>query len=161
MASGSYLTPNYSRSQSEVQGDLHKCNELLVPQNIHFFIFSALAVAVLASLHEVPVHHHAPQPYKFGYSVKEKHGEQHREESGDGHAVHGSYGFTDNRGIHRQVNYVADHAGFRAQVKTNEPGTANQDPAAVHIISSAPYGHGKYAGAVGLGYAGDLGYAGY
>ncbi|GFY68632.1 uncharacterized protein TNIN_366791 [Trichonephila inaurata madagascariensis] len=62
------------------------------------FILSALAVAALASLHEVPVHHHAPQPYKFGYSVKDKHGEQHREESGDGHAVHGSYGFTDNRG---------------------------------------------------------------
>ncbi|GFQ64217.1 uncharacterized protein TNCT_472391 [Trichonephila clavata] len=125
------------------------------------FILSALAVAALASLHEVPVHYHAPQPYKFGYSVKDKHGEQHREESGDGHAVHGSYGFTDNRGIHRQVNYVADKAGFRAQVKTNEPGTANQDPAAVHIISSAPYGHGGHAGVVGLGYAGDLGYAGY
>ncbi|GFU82973.1 hypothetical protein TNCV_935761 [Trichonephila clavipes] len=24
MATGSYLTPNYSRSQSEIQGDLHK-----------------------------------------------------------------------------------------------------------------------------------------
>ncbi|GIY96462.1 hypothetical protein CEXT_534031 [Caerostris extrusa] len=40
------------------------------------------------------------------------------------------------------VNYVADHAGFRAQVKTNEPGTANQNPAAVHMISNAPHGHG-------------------
>ncbi|GFR07699.1 cuticle protein 16.8 [Trichonephila clavata] len=101
-----------------------------------------------------PVHHHAPQPYKFGYSVKDKHGEQHREEAGDGHAVRGSYGFSDARGIHRQVNYVADHAGFRAQVKTNEPGTANQNPAAVHLISDAPYGHGGYAGNAGLGYAG-------
>ncbi|GFR29054.1 cuticle protein 16.8 [Trichonephila clavata] len=101
-----------------------------------------------------PVHHHAPQPYKFGYSVKDKHGEQHREEAGDGHAVRGSYGFSDARGIRRQVNYVADHAGFRAQVKTNEPGTANQNPAAVHLISDAPYGHGGYAGNAGLGYAG-------
>ncbi|GFU41184.1 uncharacterized protein NPIL_107531, partial [Nephila pilipes] len=98
--------------------------------------------------------HHAPQPYKFGYSVKDKHGEQHREEAGDGHAVRGSYGFSDARGIRRQVNYVADKAGFRAQVKTNEPGTANQNPAAVHLISDAPYGHGGYAGAAGLGYAG-------
>ncbi|GBN36522.1 hypothetical protein AVEN_92941-1 [Araneus ventricosus] len=106
----------------------------------------------------LPIHH--PQPFKFGYSIKDKHGEQHREEVGDGKNVKGSYGFTDARGIHRQVNYVADHGGFRAQVKTNEPGTANQNPAAVHIISDAPYGHGGYAGAAGLGYAGGVG-AGY
>ncbi|PRD25251.1 UNVERIFIED_CONTAM: Cuticle protein 16.8 [Trichonephila clavipes] len=108
-----------------------------------------------------PIHHHAPQPYKFGYSIKDHHGEQHREESSDGgHAVRGSYGFTDARGIRRQVHYVADHAGFRAQVKTNEPGTANQNPAAVHLISDAPYAYGGYTGAAGLGY-GDIGYAGY
>ncbi|XP_055936678.1 pupal cuticle protein 36-like [Argiope bruennichi] len=123
------------------------------------FILAALAVTAFASLHHEPIHH--PQPFKFGYSVKDKHGEQHREEVGDGKNVKGSYGFTDARGIHRQVNYVADHAGFRAQVKTNEPGTANQNPAAVHIISDAPYGHGGYAG---IGYAGNgragLGYNG-
>ncbi|PRD24945.1 UNVERIFIED_CONTAM: Cuticle protein 16.8 [Trichonephila clavipes] len=109
--------------------------------------------------------HHAPQPYKFGYSIKDHHGEQHREESGNGgHAVRGSYGFTDARGIRREVHYVADHGGFRAQVKTNEPGTANQNPAAVHLISDAPYGHSGYAGADDLGYAGvvaaPIGYAG-
>ncbi|GFT65297.1 cuticle protein 16.8 [Trichonephila clavipes] len=110
-----------------------------------------------------PVH---PQPYKFGYSIKDHHGEQHREESGNGgHAVRGSYGFTDARGIRREVHYVADHGGFRAQVKTNEPGTANQNPAAVHLISDAPYAHGGYAGVAGLGYAGvvaaPVGYAGF
>ncbi|GIY34707.1 hypothetical protein CEXT_327511 [Caerostris extrusa] len=36
-----------------------------------------------------------------------------------------------------EVHYVADHHGFRAQVKTNEPGTANQDPAHVHLHSNA------------------------
>ncbi|GFY48370.1 cuticle protein 16.8, partial [Trichonephila inaurata madagascariensis] len=127
------------------------------------FVLAAMAVSAFASLHE-PIHHHAPQPYKFGYSVKDHHGEQHREESGDGgHAVRGSYGFTDARGIRREVHYVADHGGFRAQVKTNEPGTANQNPAAVHLISDAPYA-GGYAGAAGLGYAGvaaaPIGYAG-
>ncbi|CAL1279604.1 unnamed protein product [Larinioides sclopetarius] len=120
---------------------------------LYIFVLAALTVSAFAHLHHVPVHH-APQPYKFGYSVKDKHGEQHREEVGDGKNVKGSYGFTDARGIHRQVNYVADHAGFRAQVKTNEPGTANQNPAAVHIISDAPYGHEGYAGVAGLGYAG-------
>ncbi|GIX79547.1 hypothetical protein CDAR_231501 [Caerostris darwini] len=107
--------------------------------------FAHLPLAHHAPVHHVPVHHvehHAPQPYAFGYSIKDHHGEQHRQEAGDGHGVKGSYGFTDDRGVHRQVNYVADHAGFRAQVKTNEPGTANQNPAAVHMISNAPYGHG-------------------
>ncbi|XP_035229386.1 adult-specific rigid cuticular protein 15.7-like [Stegodyphus dumicola] len=84
---------------------------------------------------------HMPQPYSFGYSVKDKHGEQHRKETGDGvGVVKGSYGFTDERGIHRQVNYIADKAGYRAEVKTNEHGTAPLDPAAVKMISSAhPY----------------------
>ncbi|XP_035214031.1 cuticle protein 10.9-like [Stegodyphus dumicola] len=113
-------------------------------------LLAAVAVLVVVEASVIPVHqplhypvHHAPQPYKFGYIIKDHHGEQHREEVGDGvSGVKGSYGFTDDRGIHRQVNYVADHAGFRAQVKTNEPGTANQNPAAVQVISSAPYaGH--------------------
>ncbi|XP_055936697.1 cuticle protein 10.9-like [Argiope bruennichi] len=119
------------------------------------FLLSVLAVAAFASLHDAPVHH-APQPYKFGYSVKDKHGEQHREEVGDGKNVKGSYGFTDDRGVHRQVNYVADHAGFRAEIKTNEPGTANQNPAAVHMISDASYSNGRYAGMEsGIGGAGN------
>ena len=38
----------------------------------------------------------------------------------------GSYGYVDSYGIYRQVDYVADKDGFRATIKTNEPGTANQ-----------------------------------
>ncbi|XP_015904727.1 cuticle protein 14-like [Parasteatoda tepidariorum] len=132
-----------------------------------------LAVIVVVTIAHPPLDHghHAPHPYKFGYSIKDKHGEQHREESGTGGHVTGSYGFTDDRGIHRQVNYVADHGGFRAQVKTNEPGTANQNPAAVHIHSSAPaydhlyggYGYGGYGNdGAGFGYAGlNNAYSGY
>lgn len=40
--------------------------------------------------------------------------------------ITGSYGYTDSYGIYRQVDYVADKNGFRATIKTNEPGTANQ-----------------------------------
>ncbi|GFS31204.1 cuticle protein 16.8 [Nephila pilipes] len=153
-----------------------------------FLVAIISCVALVQASLPVEVHH--PQPYKFGYSVKDHHGEQHREEAGNGAGgVVGNYGFTDDRGIARQVNYVADHAGFRAQVKTNEPGTANQNPAAVQVISNDPYSQGaaepyisrpgavvvpalaeaspvlgldaRYAGlGYGAGYAG-LGYRGY
>ncbi|CAL1284975.1 unnamed protein product, partial [Larinioides sclopetarius] len=122
--------------------------------------------------------------YAFGYSVRDHHSQQHRQETGNGHgAVVGSYGFTDARGIARQVNYVADHAGFRAQVNTNEPGTANQNPAAVQVNShqpqvlraiepvhahpvgvvAVPAAHGfgaEYDFGHGYGYGGALGYPG-
>ncbi|GIY10530.1 hypothetical protein CEXT_647241 [Caerostris extrusa] len=88
-----------------------------------------------------------PQPYKFGYSIKDQNSQQYRQEAGNGvGGVIGNYGFTDDRGIARRVNYVADDAGFRAQVLTNEPGTANQNPAAVQIISNAPYAGGVPVG---------------
>ncbi|CAL1301432.1 unnamed protein product [Larinioides sclopetarius] len=104
------------------------------------FLLVALSCFVVAQAqHHEDIYRH-PHPYAFGYSVKDHHSEQHRQETGNGHgAVVGSYGFTDARGIARQVNYVADHAGFRAQVNTNEPGTANQNPAAVHVNSHQPH----------------------
>ncbi|GBO20189.1 hypothetical protein AVEN_271183-1 [Araneus ventricosus] len=106
------------------------------------FLLVALSCIVLAQAqYHVDFHHHS-QPYAFGYSVRDHHSAQHRQEASNGHgAVVGSYGITDSRGIARQVNYVADHAGFRAQVNTNEPGTANQNPAAVQVISHQPHAH--------------------
>ncbi len=35
----------------------------------------------------------------------------------------------------REVDYVADKNGFRAHIRTNEPGTAPKDPAAVKLDS--------------------------
>ena len=71
---------------------------------------------------------------------------QHRQETGNGvGVVHGNYGFIDNKGLRRQVDYVADHGGFRAAVHTNEPGTSGQNPAAVHMKSNDPYAHGAAA----------------
>ncbi|KAF8773320.1 Cuticle protein 10.9 like protein [Argiope bruennichi] len=79
------------------------------------------------------------QPYNFGYAIRDHTSDQYRQEKGNGlGGVVGSYGFKDARGIVRNVNYVADHAGFRAQVNTNEPGTANQNPAAVLVNSHQP-----------------------
>ncbi|GIY71316.1 uncharacterized protein CDAR_279251 [Caerostris darwini] len=100
-----------------------------------------IILAVLFSISLVHSHEiHQAQPHKFAYSVKDKYGEQQREEYGNGSgSVKGIYGFTDAKGIYRKVTYVADHDGFRAQVKTNEPGTANQDTADVQMSSNYPY----------------------
>lgn len=54
----------------------------------------------------------------------------------------GSYGFYDNKGIRREVEYIADDGGFKARIRTNEPGTANQDPASVKLSSNDPYAQG-------------------
>ncbi|GIY15029.1 uncharacterized protein CEXT_589261 [Caerostris extrusa] len=140
----------------------------IIAGNCKMFALVILSCIVLVASNGI----HQPQPYKFGYSIKDHHGEQHREESGNGAgSVVGNYGFTDDRGIARQVNYVADHAGFRAQVKTNEPGTANQNPAALSadpvlgLIGGYGYGRNGYgsgrngygygSGSYGLGYGGN------
>lgn len=78
---------------------------------------------------------HIPQPYKFGYESQDEWGNaqsRHEQDLGDGVKT-GSYGYRDALGIFRHVNYVADHAGFRAWVKTNEPGTVDSAPAAAKI----------------------------
>ncbi|KAF8773318.1 adult-specific rigid cuticular protein 15.5-like [Argiope bruennichi] len=79
------------------------------------------------------------QPYNFGYAIRDHTSDQYRQEKGNGlGGVVGSYGFKDARGIFRNVNYVADHAGFRAVVNGNEPGTANQNPADVIVNPLQP-----------------------
>ncbi|OQR75815.1 hypothetical protein BIW11_00707 [Tropilaelaps mercedesae] len=81
----------------------------------------------------------APQPYQFGYESVDEHGtKQVRHEVSDAYNnKKGSYSFTDARGIARRVDYVADAAGFRATVHTNEPGTAPSTPAAA-LYNTAP-----------------------
>ncbi|XP_035204529.1 cuticle protein 10.9-like [Stegodyphus dumicola] len=97
---------------------------------------------------------HHPIPYKYGYDIVggDHHSDfkQTRQEHGDGHGnVQGSYSYSDGHGNHRQVDYVADHHGFRAVVKTNEPGTENQSPADVQL--HAPASHHQQSGGLGLG----------
>ncbi|GIY73110.1 hypothetical protein CEXT_228291 [Caerostris extrusa] len=118
--------------------------DLMHINSCRFYCSLLYSSLLLASIDEHHEHHH-PQPYKFGYQIKDHHGSQHRQEHGDGHGnVQGSYGFTDHKGIYREVHYVADHHGFRATVKTNEPGTANQNPANVQLHSNAQHGLEHY-----------------
>jgi len=81
----------------------------------------------------------APIPYSFAYSANGHDGGSSREESSDGHGgVRGSYTLDVADGRKRTVRYVADHAGYRAEIETNEPGTESKSPAATTFISAQP-----------------------
>ncbi|CAM1295448.1 Uncharacterised protein g1287 [Pycnogonum litorale] len=82
-----------------------------------------------------------PKPYEFKYNIKDQDGNtQARQESGDAQGnMKGSYEITSIDGLRRWLQYVADGAGFRAVIQTNEPGTDNQNPADVEIkVDAAP-----------------------
>ncbi|OQR74094.1 hypothetical protein BIW11_09311 [Tropilaelaps mercedesae] len=76
-----------------------------------------------------------PQPYDFGYNIQDEFGNnQFRQENADNRgAVRGSYGYTDALGLYRRVEYIADENGFRAEVKSNEPGVKGDQPANAHF----------------------------
>ncbi|XP_067145051.1 adult-specific rigid cuticular protein 15.7-like [Centruroides vittatus] len=77
--------------------------------------------------------------YAFNYQITNGAGATNgRAEVGDAWGnKRGSYNLADIDGRARRVEYVADGAGFRAVVKTNEPGTALSAPAAAAVAS--PY----------------------
>jgi hypothetical protein len=93
--------------------------------------------------------------YAFGYNEAHATGGSFRKETGSHGVVAGSYGLAVADGRQRVVNYVADGAGFRADIKTNEPGVEPKDPANVAInkapVVVAPAVH--YAAAPALHYA--------
>ncbi|XP_054160223.1 larval cuticle protein A3A-like [Oppia nitens] len=80
------------------------------------------------------------EPYSFGFQSTDEQGNSlSRQEQSDGSgAVKGSYSYVDSNGLNRIVEYIADSAGYRATVKTNEPGTANANPADVQIAAEEP-----------------------
>ncbi|KAG9510573.1 hypothetical protein GZH46_00879, partial [Fragariocoptes setiger] len=84
--------------------------------------------------------YHPPMPFAWGYDINDGYGgAQYHKENGDEYGKRtGSYGYTDAYGVYRQVDYVADEYGFRATVKTNEPGTANEAPADVEWHAYEP-----------------------
>ncbi|XP_077485947.1 cuticle protein 16.8-like [Amblyomma americanum] len=90
---------------------------------------------------ETPVAVAAPRrPYSFSYTATDpRDGSSHgRSETADVTGrVTGFYTLRTADGRSRRVNYVADERGFRAEVLTNEPGTASLNPANVVFRSSA------------------------
>ncbi|GIY07033.1 hypothetical protein CEXT_735211 [Caerostris extrusa] len=70
-----------------------------------------------------------PQPYQFDYTARDEQGNTHyRNEQGDqSGAMRGSYGYTDNQGLYRVVDYVADAGGFElTSAPTNPEPTAKK-----------------------------------
>lgn len=95
-----------------------------------------------------------PMPFAWGYDINDGYGgAQYHKENGDEYGKRtGSYGYTDAYGVYRQVDYVADEHGFRATIKTNEPGTANESPADVELHAYEPPSN-YYAGNKDSSYA--------
>jgi len=110
-----------------------------------FIVFAALFSVALAQYADVPI------PYSFNYVASgEDGGSSGHQESGDGAGrVTGSYTVTNLEGHTRVVDYIADEGGFRASIRTNEPGTANINPADVTIESSAPEAAGALSYSLG------------
>ncbi|RWS04659.1 Cuticle protein 16.8-like protein [Dinothrombium tinctorium] len=75
-----------------------------------------------------------PKPYNFEYKNQDPEGNsQYHSESGDANGEkRGTFGYQDVNGVYRQVDYTAGVEGFKATIRTNEPGTGkheNGDPA--------------------------------
>ncbi|KFM64848.1 Cuticle protein 10.9, partial [Stegodyphus mimosarum] len=117
-----------------------------------FVVVFAAALALVNGQAAVPVRDYrinpyyydeSPKPYSFSYSapLDDGVGQSSRSETADGTGrVEGSYSLNNDEGHFRVVDYVADRDGFRASIRTNEPGTDNKNPADVIIESSAvPY----------------------
>ncbi|GBM74286.1 hypothetical protein AVEN_20297-1 [Araneus ventricosus] len=98
-----------------------------------FIVLCMFVAAAVAQEINVPI------PYSFNYAApSEDGGSSSHQESGDGNGrVTGSYSLSNLEGHSRTVDYIADEAGFRATIRTNEPGTANINPADVVMESSA------------------------
>lgn len=77
------------------------------------------------------------EPFAFDYKIDDGYGngQYRKEESDKDGVVRGSYGYMDNMGLYRHVEYVADENGFRANIKSNEPGLSSE-PAASKSASS-------------------------
>ncbi|GFT18767.1 cuticle protein 16.8 [Nephila pilipes] len=84
-----------------------------------------------------------PRPFDFGFEFGDGQGMvQHRRESSDiNGVVKGSYGYTNSNGLYRKVEYTAGADGYKAVIKSNEPGLSNQNSAdATFLVEPPPPG---------------------
>lgn len=80
-----------------------------------------------------------PEPYNYNYNWANEFGSvASKEEESDGNTVRGSYSLQEANGVYRIVDYIADANGFRATIRTNEPGVDVPAPAGVEVIREPP-----------------------
>jgi hypothetical protein len=82
------------------------------------------------------------EPFAFDFNTQDTsgNGQYRKEESDNNGVVRGSYGFRDASGMYRHVEYVADQDGFRANIKSNEPGVEagpKSQPASIKLDGGA------------------------
>lgn len=78
------------------------------------------------------------EPFAFDFKTDDNNGngQYRKEESDKDGVVRGSYGYTDSNGIYRHVQYIADRDGFRANIKSNEPGMDGEtQPADIQLAA--------------------------
>ncbi|XP_074603466.1 uncharacterized protein LOC141857000 [Brevipalpus obovatus] len=103
------------------------------------FLGSGIAAPGLGGALDTGISEHSRQEdglgnYQFAYNEQGQTGGTTRSESGDVYGrKQGSYSLGVIDGRQRVVDYVADEGGFRASVRTNEPGTAPLNPADVSM----------------------------
>uniref|UniRef100_A0A6G1S744 Cuticle protein 16.8 n=1 Tax=Aceria tosichella TaxID=561515 RepID=A0A6G1S744_9ACAR len=86
------------------------------------------------------------EPFAFNFDTQDNsgNGQYRKEESDNNGVVRGSYGFRDASGMYRHVDYIADQNGFRANIKSNEPGVEGgpeKQPASIKLdgpLGAAP-----------------------
>ncbi|GBL84928.1 hypothetical protein AVEN_42196-1 [Araneus ventricosus] len=101
----------------------------------------ALAGPAVPVVPVLPIQDLQPRPYQYGYAFADGLGmSQHRNEVADGTgAVKGAYGYQDPLGVYRNVEYTAGKDGYKAVIRSNEPGTSNHAVGdAVYIVELPP-----------------------
>ncbi|KAF8771157.1 cuticle protein 10.9-like [Argiope bruennichi] len=113
--------------------------------SVAFFVLALCAAALAGPAVPVvpvlPIQNFQPRPYQYGYAFADGLGmSQHKNEVADGTgAVKGAYGYQDPLGVYRNVEYTADKDGYKAVIRSNEPGTSNHAAAdAVYIVELPP-----------------------
>lgn len=105
----------------------HTCNHTWITVIYYDFVFDSLLIQ-------------PPQPHSFSYDETDEEGNQRfHSETGDGSGkVTGTYGYKDAYGVYRVVDYVADENGYRATIRSNEPGMEAPGPADVELNVETP-----------------------
>ncbi|GFQ79070.1 cuticle protein 16.8 [Trichonephila clavata] len=113
-----------------------------------FAIF--LIISVLSAASAVPIPYESttdpnllnevPSPYDFGFEFGDDQGmvQYRRESSNVNGEIKGSYGYTDSNGLYRNVEYTAGADGYKAVIRSNEPGLSNQNTADATFFVEPP-----------------------